>query len=396
MAGSAQRGNDRIPSKIDVGTKGRRFGDKHMNGAKIYTAIGLMSGTSMDGIDAALLKTDGESVIEFGPSLTVPYDDAFKDVLRPVLGPAGRAAPGAADVERQLTILHADAVKTLLSRADLEPDDVDIVGFHGHTVHHDPENAITVQLGDGQLLADWTGISVACDFRSRDVAAGGEGAPLVPVFHAALVRANPELEQPAAVLNIGGVANVTWVGPGDADILAFDTGPGNARLNDWVRAKTGKDFDEGGAHAAAGQANEAILEELLAHEYFTRKPPKSIDRQQFCRECTQDLSLEDGAATITQFVVRSIARAGAHFPQPAKVWVVSGGGRHNPQIMKGLRKVLQADVRTADGLGWDGDAMEAQAFAYLAVRTERWLPISFPTTTGVKEPMSGGTVFHPS
>ena len=370
-----------------------------MNGGKVFTAIGLMSGTSMDGIDAALIKTDGQNVIEFGPSLTVPYEDAFKDSLRRVLGPAGRTAPGAADVERHLTIQHGDAVQSLLARAELEAADIDIVGFHGHTVHHDPKNAITVQLGDGQLLADWLGIPVACDFRSRDVAAGGEGAPLVPVFHAALVRCNTDLPTPAVVLNIGGVANVTWVGPGEGGgedgIVAFDTGPGNAPLNDWLRTHTGQDMDRGGELAAQGQVDEGILEDLMAHAYFSRKPPKSIDRQELCRECTQGLSLKDGAATLSALIARAVARATEHFPAAPNVWIVTGGGRHNPVIMKHLREALKADVRTADGVGWDGDALEAQAFAYLAVRAERWLPISFPTTTGVPEPMTGGAVYHP-
>lgn len=366
-----------------------------MNEDKIFTAIGLMSGTSMDGIDAALIKTDGKNAIEFGASLTVPYEDAFKDSLRRVLGPAGRTAPGAADVERQLTIQHADAVKALLSRAGLEARDIDIVGFHGHTVHHDPKNGVTVQLGDGQLLADWLRVPVACDFRSRDVSAGGEGAPLVPVFHAALVRANANVPTPAAVLNIGGVANVTWVGAGEDDVIAFDTGPGNAPLNDWLRTHTGQDMDRGGALAAQGQVVESVLQALLAHDYFDRKPPKSIDRQELCRDCTQGLSPQDGAATLSALIARTVARATEHFPVEPEMWVVTGGGRHNPEIMKYLREALKADVRTADGVGWDGDAMEAQAFAYLAVRTERWLPISFPTTTGVAEPMSGGVILHP-
>lgn len=366
-----------------------------MNEAKIYTAVGLMSGTSMDGIDVALIRTDGQNVIEFGPSLTVAYEETFKNALRRVLGPAGRTAPGAADVERQLTLMHADAVQLLLSRAGLAANDIDIVGFHGHTVHHDPKNAITVQLGDGQLLANWLGIAVVCDFRSRDMAAGGEGAPLVPVFHAALVHAHENVPKPAAVLNIGGVANVTWVGEGEGEILAFDTGPGNAPLNDWMRTHTGQDIDRGGTAAAKGQVNQAILDQQLAHAFFDRKPPKSIDRQELCQGCTKGLSLEDGAATLAALVAQAAARGAEHFPAPVKIWIVTGGGRHNPAIMKALRDAVKVTVHTADGLGWDGDAMEAQAFAYLAVRAERWLPISFPTTTGVPEAMSGGHVYHP-
>ena len=369
---------------------------KAMNTGKIYTAIGLMSGTSMDGIDAALIKTDGEDVVEFGPSLTVPFEDEFKDRLRRILGPAGRAAPGADDLERYLTIMHADAVNSLLSRAELEAADIDVVGFHGHTVHHDPKNGITIQLGEGGLLADWLGIPVVSDFRSRDVNAGGEGAPLVPIFHAALLKSAPDVKLPAAVLNIGGVSNVTWVGDGDDGLLAFDTGPGNAPLNEWVLGHTGADLDRDGVLAQAGAVNEEVLKAALAHDYFDRKPPKSLDRQEFCRDCAEGLGLEDGAATITAFIAGASVRAAEHFPKPVNTWIVTGGGRLNPVLMKHLREATHADVRTADGIGWDGDAMEAQAFAYLAVRAERWLPITFPTTTGVSEPMSGGNLHQPS
>jgi len=373
---------------------------RDMNQGKIYTAVGLMSGTSLDGIDAALIKTNGEDFVEFGPSLTIPYEDAFKNKLRRILGPAGRAAPGADDIERFLTILHADAVKILLSHANLEAQDIDVVGFHGHTVHHDPKNRITVQLGQGSLLADWLGIPVVSDFRSRDVNSGGEGAPLVPIFHAALLKSAPEIQLPAAVLNIGGVSNITWVGPGvgpgEDALLAFDTGPGNAPLNEWVRVHIDVDMDKDGALAAKGRVHDDVVEKVLSHAYFDRKPPKSLDRQEFCRDCAEGLSLEDGAATITSFIAQSAARAAAHFPAPVHTWIVTGGGRLNPVLMQMLRDATGADVRSADGVGWDGDAMEAQAFAYLAVRSERWLPITFPATTGVGEPMSGGTLSQPS
>jgi len=367
-----------------------------MNTKKIYTAIGLMSGTSMDGIDAALIKTDGQSVIEFGASLTVPYDDAFKISLRSILGPVGRAAPGVTDVERRLTILHADAVKSLLARAGLEAADVDVVGFHGHTIHHDPGNAMTVQLGEGALLADWLGLLVVSDFRSQDVAAGGEGAPLVPVFHAALVRSNTEVKLPAAVLNIGGVANVTWVGQGEDGIVAFDTGPGNAPLDDWVSELSDQSMDRGGALAAEGRIDEDRLANLLGHEYFTRVPPKSLDRQDFTKDDCTGLSLKDGAATLTAFMAQAAAKARDFFPHPVHTWVVTGGGRLNPVVMAALRDILGVEVRSAEGLGWDGDALEAQAFAYLAVRSECGLPLSFPTTTGAPNPMRGGVRHEPT
>jgi len=367
-----------------------------MKTGKIYTAIGLMSGTSMDGIDAALIKTDGEDVIEFGASITVPYEDDFKDRLRRIIGPAGRTAPGADAAERYLTILHADAVNALLDRAGLDAGDIDVVGFHGHTVYHDAKNGVTVQLGEGPLLANWLGIPVVSDFRSRDVNSGGQGAPLVPVFHSALLKNVADVHFPAAVLNIGGVSNVTWVSADGEQVVAFDTGPGNAPLNEWVRQHTNADMDRDGLLAAAGRVHDDALATVRAHEFFDRKPPKSLDRQEFCQKCAEGLSLEDGAATITAFIAQASARAAEHFPEPAKTWIVTGGGRLNPVLMAALRAAIDADVRTADGVGWDGDALEAQAFAYLAVRADLWLPITFPGTTGVAEPMSGGTISHPT
>jgi len=367
-----------------------------MTPKKSYTAIGLMSGTSLDGIDVALIKTDGEDFIEFGPSMTVPYLPDFKDRLRRILGPAGRTVPGADRVERRLTLFHADAVQAFMERKKLNAADIDVIGFHGHTVHHDPKNRITIQLGDGDLLADWLRIPVVSDFRSRDVNSGGEGAPLVPVFHKALIKSAQDIALPAAVFNIGGVANVTWVGGDDEDLVAFDTGPGNAPLNDWVRGYISDDLDRDGALAAKGTVNDAVVEKIMDHEYFDRLPPKSLDRQAFCRDCVQGMSLEDGAATITALIARSVARAAKHFPRPTNTWIVTGGGRLNPVLMQMLREETGADVRTADGMGWDGDALEAQAFAYLAVRSKRWLPITFPSTTGVSEPLSGGTMSHPS
>ncbi len=370
-----------------------------MNQAKIYTAIGLMSGTSLDGVDVALIRTDGEDIVELGASMTLPYDDAFRDQLRQVLGPAGRAAPGAEEAERTLTQRHADLVKAFMQREGLAADDIDVIGFHGQTVHHDPKKGVTVQLGDGKLLSDELGIPVVGDFRSRDVNSGGEGAPLVPVFHAALLKSAPAIKLPAVVVNIGGVANVTWVGDVDGDILAFDTGPGNAPLNDWMCDHVGESMDSDGAHAAKGAVDEAVLTKALDHAYFDRKPPKSLDRLDFGAGFVENLGFEDGAATLTAFIARSVARAAEHFAKPANTWIVTGGGRLNPVLMEMLGDAMEeyggADVRSAEAVGWDGDAVEAQAFAYLAVRSQRWLPITFPMTTGVAEPLSGGTTNHP-
>lgn len=356
-----------------------------MNTHKIYTAIGLMSGTSLDGIDAALIQTNGLDMVEFGASITLPYTDAFAARLKNCLG---QEHPNT-EVERDLTLLHVAIVESLLAKAGLSSQDIDLIGFHGHTVHHDPAAGLTVQLGDGALLAKRLNISVVSDMRSQDVAAGGEGAPLVPVFHAALVRAHGKLSSPVAVVNIGGVANVTWVG---ADLLAFDTGPGNAPLNDWVHQHTGETMDKNGEMAAAGRVDAEVLSRLMDHAYFDRSPPKSLDRQDFQASACSGLSLQDGAATLTAFIAKSISKAQSAFPHPATTWVITGGGRHNPTLMKSLQSELGPNVISADSLGWDGDALEAQAFAYLSVRSHKNLPLTFPMTTGVEKPLSGGTL----
>jgi anhydro-N-acetylmuramic acid kinase len=350
--------------------------------------IGLMSGTSLDGIDAALLRGDGEQRIEAGPALTVAYDDAFRTRLRSVLGGRGDVAA----VERALTLRHAAAVRRLLDRAGMRAEEIALIGFHGQTILHAPERGRTWQIGDGALLAAETGIDVVCDFRSADVAAGGQGAPLVPLFHAALAA---DLERPLAVLNIGGVANVTWIGAGsDAcgapRLLAFDTGPGNAPIDDWVGRHTGAAFDRDGALARAGRVDPAALARLIDHPYFAARPPKSLDRDAFDLSAVAGLGAADGAATLTAFAAEAVARALRHFPQAPRRWIVTGGGRRNPALLAALRVRLGSPVETAEAVGWDGDALEAQAFAHLALRSVRGLPLSLPATTGVARPTTGG------
>lgn len=363
-----------------------------MTTAPITTAVGLMSGTSLDGIDAAVVRTDGLDRVETGAFLTIPYDPAFRARLRACLG--GRRP--VAEVERDLTDAHADAVRRLLDAAGLSPAAVDRIGFHGHTILHAPEQRRTWQIGDGARLAARTGIAVVDDFRSADVAAGGQGAPLVPLFHRALAAA---LERPLAVLNLGGVGNVTWLGDGenkDADgaVLAFDTGPGNALVDDWVLAHTGQGFDAGGALAATGTVDAAALSALLAHSYFGRPAPKSLDRDAFDPTPVAGLGTADGAATLTAFTAHSVARAVALLPTPPVRWLVTGGGRHNRTLMAMLAVALGVPVEPVEAVGWNGDALEAQAFGYLAVRSRRGLPLSLPGTTGVPIPTTGGR-FHP-
>jgi anhydro-N-acetylmuramic acid kinase len=350
----------------------------------LLRVIGLMSGTSLDGIDVALIESDGEGHVVAGPWLTRPYDRDLRDALRAVLGGKGATQ----DVERRLTEAHAEAVALLIARHEIGA--VDLIGFHGHTILHLPLQGRTWQLGDAALLAALTRTDVVGDFRSADVAAGGEGAPFVPLYHAALAG---ELERPLAVVNIGGVANVTWIGPGDDQILAFDTGPGNALIDDWALATTGQSSDLDGALAAAGQVDPALLARFLAHPYFARTPPKSLDRDAFAGFMPAGATTQDGAATLTAMTAQSVALAARHFPAPARRWLVTGGGRHNPTLMAMLARALGVPVAPVEAVGWEGDALEAQAFAYLAIRSRKNLPLSLPGTTGVSAPVTGGRFF---
>ena len=319
------------------------------------------------------------------PGLTVPYPTQFREQLRSVLGGIGPVAA----VEAELTRLHAEAVGHFLSK---HPEAaIEVVGFHGHTILHRPAEGQTWQIGDGALLAQRLGLGVVADFRSADVAAGGQGAPLAPLFHAALVAALPK---PLAILNVGGVANVTWIGEAE-EILAFDTGPGNALIDDWVHRHTGAAADFGGALARAGRVSVTHVARFLEHPFFDRRPPKSLDRDDFRAVAAAGLSLEDGAATLTEMTASAVAEAVRHFPAPPREWLVSGGGRHNPALMDTLRRLLAAGVRPVEAVGWDGDALEAQAFAYLAVRSLEDLPLSLPSTTGVPQPTRGGRLFLP-
>jgi anhydro-N-acetylmuramic acid kinase len=344
-----------------------------------------MSGTSLDGIDVAAVATDGRQRVIPGPALTIPYGEPFRERLRSVLGGVGDVSA----VEAELTRLHAAPVAEFRAR---HPEIViELIGFHGHTILHRPSERRTWQIGDGALLARLAGIDVVADFRSADVAAGGEGAPLAPLYHAALAA---DLAKPVAVLNLGGVGNVTWIGPGTDDILAFDTGPGNALLDDWVRSHTGQAADFDGALARAGQVSAEHVARFLALPYFDRPPPKSLDRDDFQAAVPHGLALADGAATLTEMTAASVATATRHFPSPAREWLVCGGGRHNPAIMTALARHLGVPVRPVEAVGWNGDALEAQAFAYLAVRSVLGLPLSLPSTTGAPHPVCGGRRFE--
>ena len=361
-------------------------------------AIGLMSGTSLDGVDVAVIETDGERISAFGPTGYRAYAEGERALLRQALGEAtamtDRAQrPGVlAQAEALVTRAHGDAIADYLEDNELPLGAVDIIGFHGQTVLHRPERRLTVQIGDGRALARRFGLPVAFDFRAADVAVGGQGAPLVPVFHGALA-ATLDRPRPIAVLNIGGVANITYC---DEDkLIACDTGPGNALLDDFMRARTGRAFDTGGAKAARGRVDQAFVDRVLRNPYFELPPPKSLDRNTFASASAalSDSSVADGAATLAALTAASVARVIPLLPRPPRTWIVAGGGAHNPAMLTMLaERVAPASVETADALGWSSDALEAQAFAYLAVRTLRGLPITFPSTTGVAQPMPGGIV----
>ena len=352
---------------------------------RIYTALGLMSGTSLDGIDAAIIKTDGHTVKHFGPFETKQFSDKFKNRLRAELG--NKKTPQA--LQKDLTYLHAELIEGLFSKYDILSSEIDIIGFHGQTIHHNPKEHFTLQIGDGALLAKLLGISVVNNFRSADVKAGGQGAPLTPVYHRALAQ---RFEDPTAIVNIGGVANVSFIS--DGCLLAFDTGPGNALIDDLIKRKLGKSFDTDGRVAQQGKINEEVLTALSDHSYFNEAPPKSLDRNEFDFSNNAELSVQDSAATLVAFTANAIVRSLEYFPEPPKRWLVTGGGRRNLFMMDELSRRLRATVKPVEDVGWNGDALEAQAFAFLAVRSILKLPLSFPSTTGVFTELTGGDFYR--
>ncbi len=385
-------------------------------------SVGLMTGTVLDGnIDVALLKTDGEQIESFGRYTLVPYSNNTVELLRAAVDQASRwqfddNEPDIfAEASRQLTIEQSDAVKHLVEEADLSLDDISVVGFHGQTVLHRPPQASSIgqtrQLSDGALMSRRLNVSVVDDFRSADMRMGGQGAPLSATYHKALLSRLVGSGDPGnfgtpgspgmtgtfdsmVVLNLGGVANLTWW-DGQERLIAFDTGPANAPINDFVREVAGLDYDKDGALAAAGVVDEERLTKLLTHPYFDEPFPKSLDRFGFSWQMAEGLSLQDGAALLTAFCAAAVSKALAQLPHYPKRLIVCGGGRHNTSLMNALEQRTGVQVVTAEHAGWRGDAVEAECFAYLAVRTLRGLANSFPGTTGVMSPVSGGVIHRP-
>lgn len=369
--------------------------------ADLKRAIGLMSGTSMDGIDIALITTDGENWVERGPSSAVSYSDGFRARLKAALIDARSITdrnerPGILkQLEHDQTLLHAVAVQDFLHEYALQPEEIDVIGFHGQTVLHRPREALTVQIGDGPLLAAETGIPVIYDMRAEDMRHGGEGAPLIPAYHAALASNLPfGLEGPVVFVNIGGISNLTYVDEGGT-LIAYDSGPGNMLIDQWMELHGQGSFDPGGITAMSGSVDDVLAARFLEHEFFKGNRRRSLDRGDFVVPAKDEASVETGARTLAYISAAAILRSASHLPSKPRTYVVSGGGRKNGAIMTELSALAEregARVLDADNAGFDGDAMEAEAWGYLAVRSLRGLPLTYPTTTGSDKPVSGGVL----
>lgn len=372
-----------------------------MTEKKIYTAIGLMSGTSMDGIDASIIKTDGYDFVQVMGSTCVPTDPSIKNKLQNIAGSDKKSPQDRQEtiktIEQEFTYSNIDAIKEVLACCELKAKDIDLIGFHGQTITHKPEERFTWQIGDALLLSKETGCKVIHNFRENDVINGGQGAPLIPLYHKTKLLSS-KVELPACVINIGGVSNITMVYSEDNnDMLAFDTGPGNALIDDFLFKRRGLDMDRNGQVAKNGRVKQDFLQKWLSNPHFSKKPPKSLDRNAF--QCEHDLRLmsdEDGAATLTAFTCFAISQSvndtmkQRKSSEKIKSVYVSGGGRHNLVIMNWLNDLIDAEVYPVENLGWQGDFIESEGFAYLAVRSLLGLPISFPFTTGVSKPLTGG------
>jgi anhydro-N-acetylmuramic acid kinase len=362
-----------------------------MSQSTTLNAIGVISGTSMDGIDVSIVETDGDRVVRPGPGRTFPYPADLRRRLLALIAEPGRARTDPlADLDRDVTDAHAAAIRRFMDETGIAPATVDLIGLHGQTVYHRPDIRFTRQLGLGETVARDLVIDTIDHFRHADVASGGEGAPFVPLYHQALAA---HLELPLMVLNLGGVGNVTYI-DGET-VIAFDTGPASALLDDFVLRRRGVPFDRNGSLAASGEVDHALVAAFMTNPYFDRPAPKSLDRQDFHARAAgvEALSDPDGAATLAAFTIESVGAALRHVPGVPKRWLVTGGGRSNLHFMHRLRERLGVAVDPVETVGWDGDFLEAQAFGYLAVRSLRGQPLSLPSTTGVPHPMPGGE-FH--
>ncbi|MBE6448044.1 MAG: anhydro-N-acetylmuramic acid kinase [Alphaproteobacteria bacterium] len=355
--------------------------------------LGLISGSSLDGINAAIITTDGVDVFEFGEAREIPYDDELRDKLRWFHHNYTSAEEAQKqELENLLTQAHATAIRDIIDSDDKQ---IDLVGFHGHTIVHKPDEHFIYHIGNAQQLADSIGIKVVSRFRQADILSGGQGAPLSAVYHQALASA---IEKPVAFVDIGGISSLTWMGS-NGELLAFDAGPGNNAINDWVFKHAGQHMDYNGKQAALGTVHMPIINQLMRHKFLAKHPPKAADKATFKDklEHLEGLSLQDGAATATSFVAEAIAYSIAlYLPEAPKTLIICGGGAQNPTLVRFLRQRFDSTVvKTASELGWDASAIEAQAFAYLAARRVNLMPATYPFTTGVSMPCICGEVFEP-
>lgn len=352
------------------------------------TALGVISGTSMDGIDVSIVTSDGRDAVRFGAGASYPYRDETRAALQALIAQAERAmTEPLVELEAEVTTDHLAAIRRFIAAHGIDPAGIDLVGLHGQTVYHRPQQRFTRQLIDGPAVAKALGIATVDRFRDVDVEAGGEGAPFAPLYHRALAQG---MEQPVMVLNLGGVGNVTWI-EGE-EVIAFDTGPASALLDDFVLRRLGRPYDADGALAASGRIHEDLVAAFMDNPFFDRPAPKSLDRNEFHRraQIVEPLSDADGAATLAAFTVESLVAALRHVPRAPRRWLVGGGGRLNRHLMQRLSIRLGVPVEPVEAAGWDGDALEAQLFGYLAIRSVKGLPLSLPETTGVPRPLTGG------
>ena len=362
---------------------------------KKLLTIGLMSGTSLDGVDAALILTDGINDIKIIDFTTKEYTSnqrsAIKTGIRFYLKNKIIKSDEVSKAESIVTGAHIKIVQFLLKKHNLRSDQVDLIGFHGQTIYHSPKNKMTVQIGDAQELATKTKINVIASFRTKDVASGGEGAPLAPLYHLALVN-KFRIKKPTCVLNIGGIANITWVGSNNK-LIAFDTGPGNFLIDQWAQKKLGKPYDKDGAHSKKGKVHNVIIKKFLKHKFYEGAPPKSLETSNFNLNIVRKLSTKDGLATLTALTALSILKGFSFLPSEPKNLILSGGGRKNKTLVNYLKSLTKTTIFPIDDLGVDGDAVEAQAFAYLAVRSFKGKYLTLPTTTGVNQKATGGVIY---
>jgi anhydro-N-acetylmuramic acid kinase len=359
--------------------------------SSLVTAIGAISGTSMDGIDIAVIRTDGVAAVETGPGRTMPYPPVLREELLAFLADPSRAEHDPlVELDARVTAAFVEAIGGFMAAERIRPADVGLIGLHGQTVYHRPERRFTRQLGRGDLMSKALGVSVVDGFRQADVKSGGHGAPFAPLYHAALAA---DLPKPLMVLNWGGVGNVTYISGNE--VIAFDTGPASALIDDLVMRRFGLPYDDGGRIAASGVVDQTVLAKLMENPFFDARPPKSLDRQDFHAraQIIAGLKDNDAVATLAAFTIEATAAALRHVPQAPQRWLVTGGGRHNLTLMSGLSRRIGVTVAPVEAEGWNGDLMEAQAFGYLGVRSRRGLPLSLPTTTGVPEPMPGGVLW---